>query len=53
MGSAKSARNVSDGYIVPIPSFSKPTELKKKKESENEELSCFGTELTYYQSPVC
>lgn len=35
---AKGIRNVSDGYAVPTPSFSKVTELKKKEETENEEL---------------
>lgn len=35
---AKGLRNVSDGYTVPTPSFSKTTEPKKKEVSENEEL---------------
>lgn len=35
---AKGIRNVSEGYTVPTPSFSKATELKKKEETENEEL---------------
>lgn len=35
---AKGIRNASEGYTVPTPSFSKATELKKKEETENEEL---------------